>query len=102
MLGDVWGTTEAETRGRFPCDDYVEDPSLVVWRSVSIEAPVHDVWPWLVQLNWPPTPTTGSTTVVVGRHTYATTCPTRIRATTSWPLEAVRSGSSSRSNTTST
>ena len=54
MLGDVWGTTEAETRGRFPCDAYVEDPSLVVWRSVSIEAPVHDVWPWLVQLKLAP------------------------------------------------
>lgn len=54
MLGDVWGTTEAETRARFPCDAYVKDPSLIVWRSVTIEAPVHDVWPWLVQLRLAP------------------------------------------------
>jgi len=50
----MWGTTEAETREPFPCDSYVQDPSLVVWRSVSIEAPVHDVWPWLVQLRLAP------------------------------------------------
>jgi len=54
VLGDVWGTTEEETRARFPCDAYVDDPSLAVWRSVSIEAPVHDVWPWLVQLRLAP------------------------------------------------
>ena len=54
MLGDVWGTTEAETRARFPCDAYMKDPSLIVWRSVTIEAPVHDVWPWLVQLRLAP------------------------------------------------
>ncbi len=54
MLGDVWGTTEAETRARFPCDAYVPHPSLVVWRSVTIEAPVPDVWPWLVQMRLAP------------------------------------------------
>jgi hypothetical protein len=54
VLGEVWGTTEAETRASYPCDAYVEDPSLTVWRSVSIEAPVPDVWPWLVQLRLAP------------------------------------------------
>jgi hypothetical protein len=92
VSGEVWGTTADETRARFPCDAYLEDPSLVVWRSVSIEAPVHDVWPWLVQLQLAPTPTTGSTTLAGARHRYAITFPTRIRATTSWPPEAVRSG----------
>jgi hypothetical protein len=54
VLGDVWGTTKAETQEPFPCDDYVTAPSLAVWRSVTIEAPVHDVWPWLVQLRLAP------------------------------------------------
>ncbi len=54
MLGDRWGTSGAEARSGFPCDAYVKDPSLAVWRSVGIDAPLHDVWLWLVQLRLAP------------------------------------------------
>ncbi|MGZ4448407.1 MAG: hypothetical protein ACXVW4_01325 [Nocardioides sp.] len=54
MLGDTWGATEAETRAGYPCDAYVADPSLAVWRSVTVDAPIADVWPWLVQTRLAP------------------------------------------------
>jgi hypothetical protein len=97
VLGDVWGATDAETRGRFPCDAYVKDPSMIVWRSVTIKAPVHDVWPWLVQLRLAPYSYDWLDNLGRRSHEYGMSLRTRTRTTTSWPPAVDRSGSSSRS-----
>jgi hypothetical protein len=54
MIGDRWGVTEAEVSRRYPCDDVVPSPAVELWRGVTVEAPCHDVWPWLKQLRVAP------------------------------------------------
>ncbi len=45
-----WGATDEETVRPLPGDDLVARPRGTATRAVSIEAPVAEVWPWLVQL----------------------------------------------------
>lgn len=47
---EQWGATAAERAETFPGDDIVADASAVYTRSVSIDAPPGEVWPWLVQM----------------------------------------------------
>lgn len=45
-----WGSTLDETTRRLPGDDLVPDPLMCVTRSISIEAPASEVWPWIAQI----------------------------------------------------
>ncbi len=45
-----WGPTEEEVLMRLPGDDLVEHPKLNATHAITIEAPVEEVWPWLVQV----------------------------------------------------
>ncbi|HEX6625379.1 MAG TPA: hypothetical protein VF064_16820 [Pyrinomonadaceae bacterium] len=45
-----WGATEEETSERLPGDELVPRPNVEATHAVTIEAPVKDVWPWLVQI----------------------------------------------------
>lgn len=45
-----WGATEAERVKRLPGDEIVEDVMTHYTRAVTIGAPPHAVWPWLVQI----------------------------------------------------
>jgi hypothetical protein len=45
-----WGATAEEQALALPGDDLVAEPAQQVTRAVSIDAPPHAVWPWLVQL----------------------------------------------------
>jgi hypothetical protein len=54
MIGDRWGVTDAETRLRYPCDDFVPQPAWQAWRGVTIDASPDAVWPWIVQLRLAP------------------------------------------------
>jgi hypothetical protein len=45
-----WGTTDDEVEGTLPGDDLLREPKSEVTHAVTIDAPVEDVWPWLVQL----------------------------------------------------
>lgn len=45
-----WGATEEEIRMRLPGDEFVEHPQLNATHAITINAPVQDVWPWLVQI----------------------------------------------------
>jgi hypothetical protein len=54
VLGESWGCTATERAQHFPCDDLVESPRLVAWRGVTVEAPVHVVWPWVAQVRAAP------------------------------------------------
>ena len=45
-----WGATETEVSMSLPGDDPVTAPILTSTRAITIQAPVTDVWPWLVQM----------------------------------------------------
>ena len=45
-----WGATEEETRESLPGDELVTRPNVEATHAVTIEAPVKEVWPWLVQI----------------------------------------------------
>ena len=44
-----WGATEEEAARPLPGDAVVETADFVATRAITIKAPSHDVWPWLVQ-----------------------------------------------------
>ena len=45
-----WGATEAELEEPLPGDDVVPHPRQQATHAITIDAPVADVWPWLVQI----------------------------------------------------
>lgn len=45
-----WGATKEECTMRLPGDDLVKAPAVQTTEAVSIDAPVAQVWPWLVQI----------------------------------------------------
>jgi hypothetical protein len=45
-----WGATDDEVQRSFPGDDLVPNPKWQYTNAVTIETPVADVWPWLVQI----------------------------------------------------
>jgi hypothetical protein len=45
-----WGATDEEVAAELPGDDLVAEPAAQVTRAVSVDAPPHAVWPWIVQL----------------------------------------------------
>lgn len=46
----AWGATDAEVAAELPGDGLVEPGSTRTTRAITIDAPVEDVWPWLVQI----------------------------------------------------
>ncbi|WP_308163687.1 SRPBCC family protein [Micromonospora sp. WMMB482] len=48
------GVSDAETRRRYPCDDFVPAPTLRAWRGVSVDAPPSTVWRWVAQIRLAP------------------------------------------------
>lgn len=53
-LPDRWGVTDAETRRRFGCDDFVGDPTLEAWRGVTVRADAATVWARVRQVRLAP------------------------------------------------
>ena len=45
-----WGATAVEAGRAMPGDDLVPRPQLEATRAITIDAPPHRVWPWLVQM----------------------------------------------------
>lgn len=45
-----WGATDEEVRERLPGDELVDSPSTEATHAITVEAPVGEVWPWLVQI----------------------------------------------------
>jgi hypothetical protein len=54
VIGDRWGVTEAEIDRRYPCDQFVPEPGLQLWRAVTVHAPPDRVWPWVIQIRLGP------------------------------------------------
>ena len=54
VIGQRWGVTDAEVARHYPCDDVLTPPVLSLWRGITVQAPVQDVWPWLCQLRLAP------------------------------------------------
>ena len=46
----TWGATPEEVHRSLPGDDLVHRPTFNATRAISIDAPVGQVWPWLVQV----------------------------------------------------
>lgn len=45
-----WGATDEELKERLPGDELVEHPNVEATHAIDIDAPVAEVWPWLVQI----------------------------------------------------
>jgi len=45
-----WGASGVEVSKRLPGDERVSDPTLQSTRAITIQAPMAEVWPWLVQM----------------------------------------------------
>lgn len=45
-----WGITEEEATASLPGDELVPNPKLFMTWGITINAPVEDVWPWVVQM----------------------------------------------------
>ena len=45
-----WGATESERKEALPGDDIVSNPKHQATHAITINAPVADVWPWLIQI----------------------------------------------------
>ena len=54
MIADRWGVTDAETRRRYGCDDFVTVPTLAAWRGVTVHADSPFVWARLGQVRLAP------------------------------------------------
>jgi hypothetical protein len=47
-----WGATDAEVAGPMPGDEVVPRAQFNATRSITIDAPPEQVWPWIVQLGY--------------------------------------------------
>ena len=47
-----WGATDEEVTRRLPGDDLAAGSTVGSTRAITVEAPVEDVWPWLVQIGY--------------------------------------------------
>ena len=54
MIADRWGVTNAEVTRDYPCDEFVADPSLQLWRGVTVHATPEHAWPWITQIRIAP------------------------------------------------
>jgi hypothetical protein len=45
-----WGATAEEVQGNLPSDELAPQPRSVITCAITVQAPVGQVWPWLVQL----------------------------------------------------
>ena len=45
-----WGATDAEIDAELPVDELVEPGARSITRAITVNAPVEDVWPWLIQI----------------------------------------------------
>jgi hypothetical protein len=51
-FGRTWGSTRAEREKALPPDELIPYPVFRTDHAITIDAPPHDVWPWLVQMGW--------------------------------------------------
>jgi hypothetical protein len=54
VIADRWGVTDDDVALHFPCDDWVDRPTLAAWRGVTVHATVGELWPWVVQVRLAP------------------------------------------------
>lgn len=47
-----WGATDAEVAAAMPGDELVPGSKIFCTRAITIDAPPHAVWPWLVQVGF--------------------------------------------------
>ena len=52
-IGQRSGATDQETDAVLPGDELVRHPMWESTRAITIDAPVEEVWPWIVQMGFP-------------------------------------------------
>lgn len=53
-ISQTWGTTEAERKTAYPCDDLITDADDAVFRGITINAPAPTIFRWLCQMRVAP------------------------------------------------
>jgi hypothetical protein len=51
-LGQTWGATDQELQQALAGDELLPDARARTTHAITIAAPAHEVWPWLVQMGW--------------------------------------------------
>jgi hypothetical protein len=51
-LGQTWGATRQERQRALAGDELLPDATALTTHAITIAAPAHQVWPWLVQMGW--------------------------------------------------
>jgi prolyl-tRNA editing enzyme YbaK/EbsC (Cys-tRNA(Pro) deacylase) len=51
-LGQTWGSTALERRQALTGDELLPDARAFMTHAITIAAPAHDVWSWLMQMGW--------------------------------------------------
>jgi hypothetical protein len=54
VIGDRWGVTDDEVGRPFPCDQWVDSPTLAAWRGVTVDTTAQQLWPWVTQVRAAP------------------------------------------------
>jgi hypothetical protein len=54
VIGDRWGMFDDETLRSYPCDEFVDSPTMQVWRGVRVDPPAEAVWQWVGQIRLGP------------------------------------------------
>lgn len=54
MIGDRWGVDDEDVARPYPCDEWVESPTMEAWRGVTVHASAADLWPWVTQIRLAP------------------------------------------------
>ena len=53
-VSQTWGTEARERELTFPCDRFIPQPEAAVYRGVTIDAPVENIFRWLCQMRVAP------------------------------------------------
>jgi hypothetical protein len=51
---EAWGSSAEERAADYPCDEFVTDPALILYRAVDVDAPAELVFRWLCQIRVAP------------------------------------------------
>ena len=54
MIADRWNVTDDEVARHYPCDDFVNAPTLRAWRGVTVHTTPKALWPWVAQIRIAP------------------------------------------------
>jgi hypothetical protein len=54
VIGDRWNVSDNEVARSYPCDEFVDTPTLQAWRGVTVGTTRELLWPWVAQIRLAP------------------------------------------------